>query len=95
MQVNPRGLYRAGELTAARIPTEAEESVGDVVRRRETFQREMLKSRHHILKFLARRAFVFRSGTSWCMSHLRWLEERRTPQGTGTATQSNYGKEVY
>ena len=67
-------LYRAGELTAVRIPTEAEERVRDVVRCRETFQREILNSRHYILKFLARRGFVFREGTNWCTPHLRWLE---------------------
>jgi hypothetical protein len=58
-------LYRAGELVAVSIPTEAEERVRDVVRCRETFQREILKSRHYILKFLARRGFVFREGTNW------------------------------
>jgi transposase len=67
-------LYRAGELTPVRIPSEAEERVRDVVRCRETFQREILKSRHYILTFLARRGFVFREGTNWCTPHLRWLE---------------------
>ena len=67
-------LYRAGELTPVRIPSEAEERVRDVVRCRETFQREILKSRHYILKFLARRGFVYRDGTNWCTPHLRWLE---------------------
>lgn len=67
-------LYRAGELTPVRIPSEAEERVRDVVRCRETFQREILKSRHYILKFLARRGFVYRGGTNWCTPHLRWLE---------------------
>src|SRR5215204_1700391 len=67
-------LYRAGELTPVRIPSEAEERVRDVVRCRETFQREILKSRHYILKFLARRGFVYREGTNWCTPHLRWLE---------------------
>ena len=66
-------LYRAGELTAVRIPSESDERVRDVVRCRETFQREILKSRHYILKFLARRGFVFREGTNWCTPHLRWL----------------------
>jgi transposase len=66
-------LYRAGELTTVRIPTEAEERVRDVVRCRETFQREIVKSRHYILKFLARRGFVYREGTPWCTPHLRWL----------------------
>jgi transposase len=67
-------FYRAGELTPVRIPTEAEERIRDVVRCRETFQREILKSRHYILKFLARRGFVYREGTNWCTPHLRWLE---------------------
>ena len=73
-------LYRAGELTAVRIPSEAEERVRDVVRCRETFQREILKSRHYILKFLARRGFVFRDGTNWCTPHLRWLQHLTTEQ---------------
>jgi transposase len=67
-------LYRSGELTAVRIPSAAEERVRDVVRCRETFQREILKSRHYILKFLARRGFVFREGTNWGTRHLQWLE---------------------
>lgn len=71
-------LYRAGELTAVRIPTEGEERVRDVVRCRETFQREILKSRHYILKFLARRGFVFREGTNWCTPHLKWLQHLTT-----------------
>src|SRR6266545_4135701 len=73
-------LHRAGELTIVRIPTEAEERVRDIVRCRETFQREILKSRHYILKFLARRGFVYREGTNWCTPHLRWLQHLTTEQ---------------
>jgi transposase len=73
-------LYRAGELTTVRIPSETEERVRDVVRGRETFQREILKSRHYILKFLARRGFVYREGTNWCTPHLRWLQHLTTEQ---------------
>ena len=68
-------LYRAGELTIVRVPTEAEERVRDVVRCRETFQREILKSRHYILKFLARRGFVYRDGTNWTQPHYEWLRQ--------------------
>ena len=50
-------LYRAGELVTIRVPTEREERVRDLVRCRGTFQREILKSRHYILKFLARAAW--------------------------------------
>ena len=71
-------LYRAGELVPVRIPSEAEERVRDVVRCRETFQREILKSRHYILKFLATRGFVFREGTNWCSPHLKWLQHLTT-----------------
>jgi transposase len=71
-------LFRAGELVPVRIPSEAEERVRDVVRCRETFQREILKSRHYILKFLARRGFVYREGTNWCTPHLKWLQHLTT-----------------
>jgi len=71
-------LYRAGELVPVRIPSEADERVRDVVRCRETFQREILKSRHYLLKFLARRGFVFREGTNWCTPHLKWLQALTT-----------------
>jgi transposase len=71
-------LFRAGELVAVRIPGEADERIRDAVRCRETFQREILKSRHYILKFLARRGFVFRDGTNWCTPHLQWLQHLTT-----------------
>src|SRR5215217_1561151 len=64
-------FHRVGELVVVRIPSEADERVRDVVRCRETFQREILKSRHYTLKFLPRRGFVFRSGTNWCTPHLK------------------------
>jgi transposase len=63
-----------------RIPSEAEERVRDVGRCRETLQREILKSRHDILKFLARRGFVYRDGTNWCTPHLKWLQRLTTEQ---------------
>ena len=66
-------LHRAGELTAVRVPSEAEERVRDVVRCRETFRRESLKSRHYILKFLARRGCAYRDGENWTHKHLAWL----------------------
>jgi transposase len=66
-------LYRAGELVAIRIPSEAEERVRDLVRCRETFQREILKSRHYILKFLARRGLVYREGSNWTGKHFSWI----------------------
>ena len=66
-------LYRAGELVTIRVPTEREERVRDLVRCRGTFQREILKSRHYILKFLARRGLVYREGKNWTGRHWAWL----------------------
>lgn len=73
------GLYRAGELTLVRVPTEAEERVRDLVRCRETLQREALKSRHYILKLLSRYGFVFRGGRNWTQRFWRWLRTVRLP----------------
>ena len=66
-------FYRAGELTTVRIPSESDERVRDVVRCRETFQKQILKSRHYILKSWPALGFVFREGTNWCSPHLKWL----------------------
>ena len=68
-------LYRAGELTVIRIPSEAEARVRDVVRCRETLQREVIKSRHYILKCLARRGFISRGGVNWRTPHYTWLRQ--------------------
>lgn len=65
--------YRDGNLVLIRIPDEAEERVRDLVRCREVFQREILKSRHYILKFLRRRGFVFREASNWTAAHFEWL----------------------
>ncbi len=65
--------YRDGDLVLIRVPTEAEERVRDLVRCRETFQKEILSSRHYILKFLRRRGFVYRDGTNWSLKHFEWL----------------------
>jgi transposase len=66
--------HRAGDLTPVRVPSVDEEAVRDVVRCRATLQRECLKSKHYILKFLARRGHVYRGGTHWKTPHLRWLQ---------------------
>ena len=67
-------LYRAGELVTIHIPTPAEERVRDLVRCRQCFQREVLRSRHYVVKFLRRRGFVFQEGSPWGRKHRRWLE---------------------
>lgn len=74
-------LFRAGELTLIHVPTEAEKRVRDLVRCRETFQREITKSRHYILKFLRRRGFIFRGGQHWTARQFEWLRQVHATPG--------------
>ena len=85
-------LYRAGELVTIRVPTEREERVRDLVRCRGTFQREILKSRHYILKFLARRGLVYREGKNWTGKHWAWLRAIQRDAVLETEDQVAFGE---
>lgn len=71
--------FRDGRLVLIRIPSEEDERIRDLVRCRETFQREIIKSRHYILKFLRRRGFIYRDGTHWTTRHLNWIRQVLQP----------------
>lgn len=71
--------FRDDRLVLVHIPTEEDERVRDLVRCRETFQREIIKSRHYILKFLRRRGFIYREGTHWTTRHLNWIRQVLQP----------------
>ena len=51
----------------------------DLVRCRETVQRELLQSKHYLLKFLTRRGLEFRRGKHWTKAHVAWLETLTEP----------------
>jgi transposase len=79
-------LYRAGELTVVRIPAAAEEAVRDVVRCRTALQRDLLRARHRVVKFLRRRGEEYTRGKiHWTQAHRHWLQERATAPGLGDA----------
>jgi transposase len=67
--------FRDHRLVLIHVPTEEDERVRDLVRCRETFQREIIKSRHYLLKFMRRRGFVYRHGTHWTRRHLTWIRQ--------------------
>jgi transposase len=71
--------FRDDRLVLIHIPSEADERVRDLVRCRETFQRELIKSRHYILKFLRRRGFIYREGTHWTTRHMNWIRQVLQP----------------
>ena len=71
--------FRDDRLVLIHIPSESEERVRDLVRCRETFKREILKSRHYILKFLRRRGFIYREGSHWTHRHMNWIRHVLMP----------------
>jgi len=66
-------LHRAGELTKVHIPTIEEEAVRALIRCREAVQKEVIASKHYVLKFLTARGLVYREGKNWTQNHWRYL----------------------
>lgn len=72
------GLFRAGELTAIRIPPPEEEAGRDLIRAREDLSEDILRARHRLSKFLLRHDRVYREGkTRWTERHLAWVRRQR------------------
>lgn len=70
-------LYAKGELTAVRVPTVAEEADRELTRCRATVQRDLVRTRHYLLKLLTRHGYRFTAGTHWTQKHRRWLRGMR------------------
>lgn len=70
-------LFRAGELTSIRVPSEAEEALRDLIRCREDAREDVLRQRQHVLKFLLRHGHVFRDTGHWSLAHWVWLRAQR------------------
>jgi transposase len=68
-------LYRAGDLAIVHVPTTADERVRDIMRCRTVFQRQLLRARHFISNFTARRGLIYRqTKTRWKTPHMTWLK---------------------
>ena len=70
-------LWRAGELTQIRIPTEQEEAARDLVRVREDVLENRLRGRHRLSKFLLRQGRAWTEGRAWGIAYGRWLKTQR------------------
>jgi len=79
--------FRDDRLVLIHVPTEEDERIRDLVRCRETFQREIIKSRHYILKFMRRRGFIFREGDHWTLRHMNWIRQVLAP---GTLAEEDH-----
>ena len=69
-------LHRAGELTAVRVPTVAEEGVRDVCRARQVAVEDLSRARHRLESFLLRHSVVWRGGSNWSLRHRQWVANR-------------------
>lgn len=85
---------RAGVLTEVHPPNEQEESVRDLCRCRQAAQRDLLRIRHQLSKFLLRRAMIYHQGRHWTDRHLRWLRGVRFGQPVDEEVFAEYLAEL-
>jgi transposase len=83
-------LYRAGELTPIRIPTETEEAVRDLLRCREDLGEDVTRQRHRLGKFLLRHGRLWREGRAWTLRHWTWLRAQRFDDPPAQRTFDEY-----
>jgi transposase len=83
-------LHRAGELTAIRVPTEAEEAVRDLCRARADMVADRTRTRHRLSKFLLRHDRIWRGGDAWTGKHEQWLRSQRFDDAALRATYAHY-----
>lgn len=83
-------LARAGELTAIRVPTPAEEAVRDLCRARADLVDDRRRVRQRLKAFLLRHGRVYREGRSWTVAHRQWLATQRFDHPALSVTYGQY-----
>ncbi|MBV8541625.1 MAG: hypothetical protein JO364_03370 [Pseudonocardiales bacterium] len=66
-------LHRAGELTAVRVPTPAEEAVRDLVRARGDVLDDRKRMQRRLNAVLMRHGRIWRGGSEWTLTHRGWV----------------------
>jgi transposase len=84
------GLFRAGELTAIRVPSPEDEAVRDLLRARQDLKEDILRSRHRLSKFLLRHGRVYSAGRAWSLRHATWLAGQRFELPAAQRTFNHY-----
>jgi transposase len=83
-------LHRAGELTAIRVPAEAEEAVRDLVRARAALLADRKRAQQRITAMLMRHGRIWRSGSSWTQAHEQWIAGQRFGEPALAAALAHY-----
>ena len=87
--------YRAGDLTAVRVPDATTEALRDLVRAREAAKQDLLRARHRLGKFLLRHGRRAPEGMkAWTQRHRDWLATVRFEAPAQQATLVDYLHEV-
>src|SRR6478672_7325489 len=73
-------LYRAGELTAIRVPDQEDEAIRDLIRGRAAAVRDQRQARNRLKGFLLRLGFRYTGKTSWNDAHKRYLSGLLMPR---------------
>ena len=83
-------LFRAGELTAVRVPTPDEEAVRDLLRARGDLREDILRARHRLSKFLLRHGRTYGDGSQWTARHRAWLDGQTFTEPAACRTLAHY-----
>lgn len=69
-------LHRAGELTAIRVPTPAQEAVRDLVRARADVLDDRKRMQQRLNAVLMRHGRIWRGGSKWTLAHRQWIGQQ-------------------
>jgi transposase len=83
-------LYRAGELTAIRVPDQEDEAIRDLVRARFSAMTDQRRARNRLKGFLLRLGFRYTGKSSWNDAHKRYLSGLVMPQAAQQTAFQEY-----
>lgn len=83
-------LLRAGQLTAIRVPSPAEEAVRDLCRARVDVVADQARARQRLVKFLLRHGKSYPGRSLWTICYDRWLDQLRFEEQALTETFRHY-----
>lgn len=83
-------LFRAGELTAIRVPSPVEEAVRDLCRARVDMVEDQARARNRLSKFLLRHGHAYRGRSPWTVMHAQWLSQLSFDERALTETFRHY-----
>lgn len=83
-------LYRAGELTAVRVPDGEQEALRDLTRAREDMKHLQRQAKQRLLAFLLRHGKRHDGKSHWTQAHFRWLETVKFDQPVQQIVMQEY-----